>query len=294
MMTAIIATEEQLEDVLSTPDVRVIETLDGLSGDLLVLGAAGKIGPGIVRMARRANGQKRIIAVDRFSDPAVSTSLEKIGIEILAGDISEPGFLKNLPRVENVLYLVGRKFGAAGDLPLTWLINTHIAGLVAGQFSGSRIVVFSTGNVYPFVAVDSGGAGETENPRPIGEYAQSCLGRERLFEYFSGSVGVPVFIFRLNYAVELRYGVLLDIALKVWHEQEIDLTMGYFNVIWQGDVNALALRALPLCASPARIVNITGPERLAVRQIATRSAWRNSWDSPPSLSRQWLPGSLTG
>ena len=257
----IIDTEEQLEDFLSEPSDADRAALAQLDGDLIILGAAGKMGPSLVRRARRAAPTKNVFAVARSPIP---------GIETLSADLLDRTQLDRLPDAPNVIFMCGRKFGSVGNEPLTWATNTLLPALVADRFSRSRIVAFSTGNVYPFVPVASDGATEEVLPNPVGEYAQSALGRERMFEYFSAKNGTPVAILRLNYAVELRYGVLVDIARQVFEHRPIGLSMGHVNVIWQGDANSACLRSFELCESPPCILNLTGPETLSVRDVATR------------------------
>lgn len=267
-----IVNEEQLEEFLSRPTSKVVDLFKTLEGDIIFLGIAGKIGPTIARMAMRACKEagvsKRIIGVSRFSNELERTQIERFGIETIRGDLLEPDFVKSLPKVKNIVFLAGMKFGAEGNLSLTWAMNTYVPAMVAEHFKDSRIVVFSTGCVYPLVNIRSGGSVESDKPVAIGEYAQSCLGRERMFEYGSLKYGTQVSLIRLNYSVEMRYGVLVDVASKVKNDQVVDLAMGYFNVIWQGDMNVVSLLSLAQCTSPARIINITGPETLSVRQIA--------------------------
>jgi nucleoside-diphosphate-sugar epimerase len=269
-----LATIAQLEDLLATPSESDIAAMAQLSGDLLVLGAGGKMGPSLVRRARRAilaaGTKSRVIAVARFSDPALAGELENDGIVILRADLTDSRHVAALPVAPNVIFMAGRKFGSTGNEPLTWAVNAWAPALVAERFAGAKIVAFSTGNVYPIVPVRSGGATEQTPPAPIGEYAQSALARERMFEYFSNRNGTPVTLLRLNYAIDLRYGVLHDIGLKIFERRPIDLTMGHVNVIWQGDANSVCLRSFALCSSPARILNLTGLETLAVRTIAAR------------------------
>ncbi len=268
----VIDNEEQLEELLSKPVIEVVELFKALEGDLIFLGIAGKIGPSIARMARRACEEagisKRIIGVSRFSNEQEQHQLEGFGIETIKGDLLDPDFVKSLPKVKNVIFLAGMKFGSEDNLSLTWAMNTYMPALVAEHYKDSTIVAFSTGCVYPLVAIGSGGSLESDRPVAIGEYAQSCLGRERMFEYGSKKNGTLASLIRLNYSVELRYGVLVDIATKVKNEDQIDLSMGYFNIIWQGDMNVMVLRALAHCSTPAGIINITGPEILSVRQVA--------------------------
>lgn len=268
----IIENEQQLEELLSRPTPEVVELFKTIEGDIIFLGIAGKIGPSIARMAKRACDEagvlKRIIGVSRFSNEQEKKHIESFGIETIRGDLLDPEFVKSLPKVKNVIFLAGMKFGAEGNLSLTWAMNTYVPALVAEHYKDSRIVAFSTGCIYPLVPVESDGSLETDRPDAIGEYAQSCLGRERMFEYGSIKYGTPVSLIRLNYSVEMRYGVLVDVASKVKNDQVVDLAMGYFNVIWQGDMNAMTLRSLTKCTSPANILNITGTETLSVRQVA--------------------------
>jgi nucleoside-diphosphate-sugar epimerase len=271
-------TEEDLEERLSRPTDADAEVIGSLDGDLLILGVGGKMGPSLARLARRAADRagvpKRIIAVARFTNPHLLSQLESAGIETISSDLLEPGVLEALPDVANVIYMAARKFGTTGSEYLTWAMNTYLPGRVAERYRHSRITAFSTGNVYPLRNIAEGGAVESTPAAPVGEYAQSALGRERMFEYASNRWGTPVSILRLNYAVEPRYGVLLDIGLAVFERRQVDLRMGLVNVIWQGDANSAALRSLPLCASPPNILNITGPETLSVRYIAGRFAQR--------------------
>lgn len=269
-----IQNEQQLENLLSQPTQEVVDVMTRLAGDFILLGIAGKIGPSLARMLKQAcemaNSKRRIIGVSRFSNENLGKALEAEGFEIIKGDLLNPDFIKSLPKVKNVIFLAAMKFGSEENLPLTWAVNTYLPALVAEHFKDSKIVAFSTGCVYELVPVASGGSLETDIPNSIGEYAQSCLGRERMFEYGSKKYQTEVVLIRLNYAVELRYGVLVDIAFKVWNEKTIDLTMGHFNVIWQGDANEMVIRAFENCESPAKILNITGADTLSVRQVAKR------------------------
>ncbi|WP_395138472.1 NAD-dependent epimerase/dehydratase family protein [Armatimonas sp.] len=262
-------TLDELEDRLSEPPPAVITALDALDGNLMILGAAGKMGPTLARMAKRAMGKsRRVIAVSRFSDPTTRAWLELAGVETIAADLLDVDALMALPDVQNIVFMAGMKFGATGNEPLTWAMNSFLPGLVCQRFTTSRIAAFSTGNVYPLTPLHQGGSVETDAPGPIGEYAQSCLGRERIFQYFAESYDTPVSILRLNYAVELRYGVLCDIARKVWEDAPISVSMAAVNVVWQGDANAWALQSLAYASSPASIFNLAGPEQLSVRRIA--------------------------
>jgi nucleoside-diphosphate-sugar epimerase len=268
----LIENEAQLERLLSTPNAADTDLMRRLSGGLLILGAGGKMGPSLARRIKRASQaagiERRVIAVSRFSSSQARHELEETGVETIACDLFSRDEVDSLPKCENVLYLAGRKFGSTDRSDLTWASNTIIPAYVAHCYRDSRIVAFSTGNIYRFVSAASGGSIEEDSPEPRGEYAQSCLGRERVFEYFSHEYGTQCLIFRLNYAVDLRYGVLVDIARKVHDGKPIDLTVSAFNVLWQGDANSYALRCLELCQSPPRILNVTGPETISTRRAA--------------------------
>ncbi|MFC7230921.1 NAD-dependent epimerase/dehydratase family protein [Saliphagus sp. GCM10025308] len=242
----------------------------------MVLGAGGKMGPTLIRRILRANEEANadttVYAVSRYSDSAVEERLQSWGAETIRADLLEEGALESLPDCENVIYLVGMKFGTTGQEPKTWAINAYLPGRVASRYADSRITALSTGNVYPPVPVDSGGSVETDETGPVGEYAQSCLGRERVFQHFSKENGTPTCLLRLNYAVELRYGVLLDLAKRVYAEDPVPLEMGHVNVIWQGDANSACFRSLELADSPAEILNVTGPNVLSVRDLAEQFA----------------------
>jgi nucleoside-diphosphate-sugar epimerase len=257
-----------LEEALTRPTTADIECLRRLPGDILILGAGGKMGPSLAGLCRRAAADnRRIIAVSR-------RTIDISGAESIACDLLDRAAVARLPECPNILYLAGRKFGSTGNPELTWAMNTVVPAIVAERFTASRIVAFSTGNVYPLRDPANGGARETDPPAPVGEYAQSCLGRERVFEHFSNTRGLRCLLFRLNYAVDLRYGVPVDIARKVSAGQPVDLTVPAFNAIWQRDANSYALRSLELCSSPPRILNVTGGEILSVRDTANFFAAR--------------------
>ncbi len=267
-----IENETQLEDLLSAPSSRDCDLMSRLEGDVMVLGAGGKMGPSLAARVRRATDQagrsRRVFAVSRFSSPQVAQSLAASGVEIIEADLLDRSSYGRLPDAPNILYLAGRKFGSTDRPDLTWAMNTLVPAYTFERFRSSRIVAFSSGNVYPFVAAASGGCAETDSVAPVGEYAQSCVARERVIEYFSRENRTPALLFRLNYAVDLRYGVLVDIARKVRDRETIELGVGSFNVIWQGDANSYALRCLELCGSPPRILNVTGPETVSLRRAA--------------------------
>jgi nucleoside-diphosphate-sugar epimerase len=263
----------ELEEHLSKPTDADAAAMSALNGDLLILGVGGKMGPSLARLARRAAEQAgtrhRIIAVARFSNASLPADLATHGIETIACDLLEPGALLRLPEIPNVIFMAARKFETAGAEHLTWSVNTFLPGLITERYRKSRIVAFSTGNVYPLRSVSEGGAVESTPLGPVGEYAQSALGRERMFENGSMRWGTRVTILRLNYAVELRYGVLVDIGRAVFERRPISLTMPYVNVIWQRDANSACLRSFAYCQSPPFVLNITGPETLSVRDLAT-------------------------
>ena len=267
-----IGSEGELEDLLSEPTDEDVATVARLEPDILILGAGGKMGPSLARRVRRAaeragNGS-RVLAVSRFSSREARESLEADGIPTLACDFTSAPAISGLPRFPNVMFLAGRKFGTTDWTDITWTTNTVVPARVAEHFNDARMVVFSTGNVYPLVPADGPAPTEQDAPMPVGEYAQSCLGRERVVEFVSREAGLRALMFRLNYAVDLRYGTLVDVARNVYAGQPIDLTVGYFNAIWQGDANSYALRSLELCESPPQVLNVTGPERISVREAA--------------------------
>ncbi len=265
-------TEEELELKLSEPSGRLIEDVVKIKGDFMILGLGGKMGPSLAKLLKRALDKsgttKKVMGASRFKNGAMYNELSNFGIECHKVDLLNDAALNGLPDAENVIYMAGNKFGTAGNEHFTWAMNAYLPGRVAEKYKHSKIVVFSTGNIYPFLPKDSGGATENIRPSPIGEYAQSCLGRERVFEYFSVKNSTKMLLYRLNYSLDLRYGVLLEIAKKVVFEKPIDLSMGYVNVIWQGDANEYAIRSLLHCESPANKLNITGPETISVQWLA--------------------------
>ena len=263
---------EILEEVMSRPSQADIDAMRALDGDLLILGVGGKMGPSLARRARRAVEQagveRRVIGVSRFSSGGLRQELDAAGVETIPSDLMEENELKALPDVPNVVFMAARKFGTTGAEHLTWAMNTFLPGRVAERFHRSRIVAFSSGNVYPLVPVVEGGATEQTPTVPVGEYAESVLGRERMFQHFSAKYGTLGVLLRLNYAIDLRYGVLLDTGRKVFEGRPVNLAMGSVNVIWQGDANSVVLRSFALASAPPRILNLTGPELLSVRWIA--------------------------
>ncbi len=268
----LIETEAQLDACLSTPTKPLIELMRRLTGDLVVLGIGGKMGVTLgiaaVRAIEVAGISKQVFGVSRFSDIETRTQLEDAGVQTIRCDLLDRQEVAALPSVRNVIYMVGRKFGTQGQEALTWATNVAIPDHVGYHFQDSRIVVFSTGCVYPLVSASAGGCSEEVAPDPLGEYAQSCLGRERMFSYWSEIHGTPICLLRLNYAVDLRYGLLHDIGVRVYRSQPVDLTVSHFNVIWQADANGQALRCLEHCDNPPKILNVTGPETVSVRFVA--------------------------
>ena len=267
-----------LDALLSEPDERTIRSLAALEGDILILGVGGKMGPTLARMAKRASeaagSSRRVIGVARFSSPTLEKQLSSWGVETIRCDLLDHSSLASLPDAPNVVYMAGMKFGTTGQEALTWAMNSYLPGLVCERFSKSRIAAFSTGNVYGLTPVSQAGSRETDSLHPVGEYAMSCLGRERIFEHFSRTLRIPVSLIRLNYATALRYGVLVDIAQRVFSGERVALSMGYLNAIWQGDANAMSLQSLAHASSPPFVLNITGPELLNVRKIAQEFADR--------------------
>jgi nucleoside-diphosphate-sugar epimerase len=262
---------EALEDLLSAPTPAAIETMARVQGDVIILGVAGKMGPSLAAMVKRASDEagtkRKIIGVSRFGSPGAEEALQVQGIQTIKADLLDRGALDRLPDAPNVIYMAGMKFGSTGQEALTWAMNTYLPGMVCEKFRRSRIVAFSTGNVYGLTPVQRGGSVETDALDPMGDYAMSCMGRERMFEHFSRAMKIPVSIIRLNYAIELRYGVLSDLARRVWQGEEINLAMGNVNVIWQADANAMAIASLKDASTPPFILNVAGPEILSVRRV---------------------------
>lgn len=285
---------QQLENYMTQPSQGLIDDVKQMQGDFMILGIGGKMGPTLAYALKKAlialGSSQRVIGVSRFSNGTLQAELEAQGIETIACDLLDDAALQQLPQVENVIYMAGNKFGTQGNEHFTWAMNSYLPGRVADHFKTARFVVFSTGNVYPFSPVGSGGCDETVHPEPIGEYGQSSLGRERVFTYFSHKNETPVAIFRLNYAIDLRYGVLVEIAKSVYHEQPIDVTMGYFNVIWQGSANEYAIRALLHATTPPTIFNATGPETLSIRWVAQQFGKR--MQKTPTFIGEEAPNAL--
>ena len=262
--------EQELDLLISKPSEQLIEAIRNMPGDITILGANGKIGVSMSYMAKRAieaaGVDKRVYAVDRIGEG--SNKLESWGIKTIACNLLDERQVTKLPVTENVVFLAGRKFGTAGAESMTWAVNLLVAANCATHYKSSRFTAFSTGCVYPLVKAGTGGSKETDRPEPVGEYAQSCLGRDRLFEHFSLTDNTPVLLYRLNYSTDLRYGVLYDIGIKIWNEEPLVTGVDFFNIIWQGDVNNYALLSLQQAASPAEILNITGEDILSVKDVA--------------------------
>lgn len=275
-------TEAELENLLSEPTSRLVEALRHIEGDLLILGAGGKMGPSLARLSVRASREsgrpRRVIAAARFSNAFLPAELRSAGVETAQCDLFDPADVAGLPDVDNVVYMVGQKFGTTGESDRTWAVNAYLPGVVATRFPRARIVAFSTGNVYPLWPMHSAGPTEVDATGPVGDYAMSALVRERVFEHFSRRNGTAMVLLRLNYAVEPRYGVVRDIADRVWRREPVDVSMGRVNLIWQRDANAVALESLAHCESPPVVLNLTG-RAVAVRSIATELGRR--WGIEP-------------
>jgi len=285
---------QEIYQNLLHPSDALIEDIKKIDGDIIILGAGGKMGPALARLTRQAIDKagvtKKVIAVSRFSEAGLQQSLNREGIETISADLLEDSQLQALPYVNNVLYLAGTKFGTTGNESFTWAMNAYLPGRVAEKYQHSNIVVFSTGNVYPLTPVVMGGASENYPPEPMGEYAQSCLGRERIFQYSAAKYKTPILIYRLNYANDVSYGVLLEIAKSVKESKPVNLKMGNVNVIWQGDANEVAIRSLLHCVTPSKILNVTGPEILSVRWIA--EAFGKLFNKEPCFINEEQPTAL--
>jgi nucleoside-diphosphate-sugar epimerase len=279
-------TLDEIARLVYEPGQALIDRLASTSGDLVVLGAAGKMGVSLARMAalalRALPGDRRVHAVSRFSDRGAQAELDAAGVHTVPADLLDPASLAGLPDAANVVYMVGRKFGTGSDAALTWMVNTYLPALVAQRYQDARIVAFSSGNVYPLRPVVAGGADEDTPTDPVGEYAQSCLGRERILEYHSRLRGTPMAIIRLNYAIDCRYGVLTDLARAVRDGEPVNVETGAVNVVWQGDANRYALSALTVADSPPFVLNVTGPETASVRWLADQLGRRLG--RPPVLA----------
>jgi dTDP-4-dehydrorhamnose reductase len=286
--------ESMLDEVLSRPSAGLVESVGKIEGDIVILGVGGKMGPTLALLLKRAlneaGASNNMLAVSRFGSGTTRQQFEDAGIETLAADLLDPAQLESVPRMPNVIYLVGMKFGATGQEDLTWAMNTYLPGMVAQHFRGSRIVALSTGNVYPLVSVSDGGSREGDLTNPVGDYAQSCLGRERMFRFWTAQTGSPLCLVRLNYAAELRYGVLVDVARQVYNGDAVDVTMGHLNCVWQGYANEVVIRALEIAGTPPRELNLTGPETLSVRRLARKFAER--FDVEPGIVGEEAPTAL--
>lgn len=275
-LPATIHDENQLEELLSEPSEGAIQALKKVEGDIILLGAGGKMGPSLARMVRRAadaaGESRRVIAVSRFTDASLMKKLNSVNVETIAGDLLDETFVESLPDVPNAIFMTGAKFGTSGDATLTWAMNVWLPSVVCRKYRNSRITAFSTGNVYPLVPIESGGSVESDPLEPVGEYANTAVGRERMFSYFCQKNETPTSLVRLNYSVEMRYGVLVDLAKQVRAGRPIDISMGYANVIWQADANAMTIQAMADTSIPAHIVNVAGPEIFSTQQACERFA----------------------
>ncbi|CAD7054152.1 MULTISPECIES: NAD-dependent epimerase/dehydratase family protein [Pseudorhizobium] len=277
-----IRNEQELEDLLSQPSQKLIDTLANLDGDISILGVGGKMGPTLARMAKRAAPNKRVIGVARFSEAGLKEKLQGWDIETVECDLLDRAAVERLEKTANVVFMAGRKFGSAGNQSLTWAMNVQVPAIVAEAFAASRITVFSTACVYPFVDITGQGAREDLDLNPPGEYANSCVGRERMFEHFSRTHGTKVSLIRLSYAIDMRYGVLHDVARAVQSGEPVQVNSGHCNVIWQGDANDIALQSLAYADNPPFVLNLSGPELVSVRRLAQK--FGEKFDQEPILS----------
>ena len=284
----------QLELRYSEPSAALLHDVEKIDGDVMILGIGGKMGVSMGRLLvdafKKIGRTDKVYGVSRFSDPRSLQEVKDSGVHPIVCDLLDEDQLAGLPEVPNVIFLAGHKFGTTGNEDFTWAMNTYMPGRVANKFKRSRIVAFSSGNVLPFVPLSEGGVDEDQTPEPVGEYAQSCLGRERIFQYFAKKNSTPTLIYRLNYAVDFRYGVLMEIGKAVWEGRPVDLRSQNVNVIWQGDANEMAIRSLLHCTSPAKVLNITGPETLSTRWIAEQFA--TSFGKTALFENQAAPSAL--
>ena len=275
-MDARVWTEEKLDGMLTQPSAALVADMQKLNGDIMILGAGGKMGPTLAVLAKNAMAQAgvnaRVIAVSRFSDPMAVKLLNEQGVETISADLMNVEQVAALPEVENVIYMAGRKFGTTGQEHMTWAMNACVPTIVARRFVKSRIVVFSSGNIYPMVPAYSAGALEETRPMPNGEYGMSCLARERVFEHYAKEYGARVAIYRLNFAVDLRYGVLYDVASYIMNDEPVPLDMGCFHCIWQGDANEIAIRSLLHASEDVYVLNVTGPQTVPIKETAEKLA----------------------
>ncbi|HTL52666.1 MAG TPA: NAD-dependent epimerase/dehydratase family protein [Planctomycetota bacterium] len=294
LLPAQVESEEELEELMTRPTPDLTAFMKKMDSDLILLGVGGKMGPTLAKLARRAMEEAgvkhKVIGISRFSEKDLKRELNDAGVETVACDLLDENSWKNLPDAPNVIYMAGRKFGSTGDESMTWAMNTYLPALVAKRYARSRIAAFSTGNVYPLTPISLGGSRETDAPNPVGEYAMSCLGRERIFEHFSRTQKTAVVLIRLNYACDLRYGILLDVAQKVHAGKPVEVTQGHVNVIWQGDANAITLRALEMAGTPAARLNLSGPETVSIRSLAIR--FGELFNRAPVLSGSEAPTAL--
>lgn len=266
--------ENDLLTMMSTPSDRLIADMKLIDDDILILGCGGKIGPSLAIMAKRAMDaaglDKRVVGASVFDQTETVEKMRAAGVEVIESDLSNPAQLSALPEIKNVIYMVGRKFGTYQDPSMTWAINVLLPAKIAERYPDSNMVVFSTGNVYRYMELDSGGSCEDDQLAPVGEYGQTAMGRERVFEHFATRNAMKVLLFRLNYAIDLRYGVLFDLAKDIMDRKPINLDVGFFNCIWQGDVCEYAIRSLLHCKNPPEILNITGPETISIQWAARK------------------------